>query len=224
MRTLAEQLLIRYGGRRFGAIARVLNERAALYDGLFESNIEGRPYVGFNAVVLTADERDRLARLTEIFNTVMTKALTAVVQESSLVLRSLGWPENLEYYLRHEPVNRFLTPIGRFDFALDTDGEWRLMEFNSDTPSGAQEVTLVEERQWPHLARLEPGRLARLNPAIASQLTQSLYEESPVRARPARGRHWPVSATSRRFSGSGPLPDRPGAGFVLRPNAGRTRS
>jgi glutathionylspermidine synthase len=51
------------------------------------------------------------------------------------------------------------------------------MEFNSDTPSGSQEVTLVEERQFRYLQRLD-GRLARLNPAIADAMRQALTDEA----------------------------------------------
>ncbi len=177
MRTLARALTARYSPRRFCTTVRVLNEHAALHDGLFESNVYGRPYVGFGAVVLTEAERDDLARLTNAFNTIMMKAMTAIVQEPAATLRALGWPENLEYTLRREPLNRTLTPLGRFDFALDTAGQWQLMEFNSDTPSGAQEITLVEERQWPLLARLERG-LARLNPSIGPAMARALYDEA----------------------------------------------
>lgn len=184
MRTLAQQLSNHYSPRRLGAMVRVLNERAALHDGLFESNVRGRPYVSFNGLVLTAAERDQVAELSNAFNLIMTKALAAIVEESSVKLRALGWPENLEYALRHEPLNRTLTTLGRFDFAQDTDGEWRLMEFNSDTPSGAQEISRVEERQWPYLARLEPGRLARLNPAIGDAMAQALYREATFAPEP----------------------------------------
>ncbi|HEX2915436.1 MAG TPA: glutathionylspermidine synthase family protein [Chloroflexia bacterium] len=185
MRTLAQQLTQRYSARRLCAFVRALNEHAALQDGLFESNVLGQPYVGFGGIVLTAQEKETLAGLTEAFNAIMTKALAALVEEPGPVLRKLGWPENLEYALRREPLNRTLTPVGRFDFALDTAGEWRLMEFNSDTPSGSQEVSRVEERQWSYLANLEPGRLARLNPVIARTMAQALYDEAMFDPAPA---------------------------------------
>lgn len=177
MKTLARQVLEHYSPRRFCGVVRLLNEHAALHDGLFESNVQGRPYVGFNGLVLTASERNELVYLTEAFSAIMTKALAAIVEAPPAVLRALGWPEHLEYALRHEPPNRSLTPIGRFDFALDRAGVWRLMEFNSDTPSGSQEVTLVEERQWPYLSRLS-ARLSRLNPNIGPDMAHALYQEA----------------------------------------------
>ncbi len=177
MRTLARQLIQKYSPARFGAIVRLLNERAALNDGLYESNVRGRPYVGFGGLVLSRQERDKLAYLTEAFSSIMTKAMSAIVAEPPSGLWALGWPEHLEHALRHEPPNRFLTPLGRFDFALDKAGVWRLMEFNSDTPSGAQEISRVEARQWPYLQRLEDG-LERLNPAIEQTMAQALYDEA----------------------------------------------
>ncbi len=187
MRTLVEPLLQCYSQQRLCGLIRLVNEHAALHDSLFESNVQGRPYVGLGALVLTQTERADLLRLTEGFNTIFTKAMTAIVQESSETLRLLGWPENLEFALRREPLNRSLTPLGRFDFALDTAGVWRLMEFNSDTPSGAQEITLVEKRQWPYLQRVQPGQLARLNPQIAEDMLQALYDEALYAPEPPNG-------------------------------------
>jgi glutathionylspermidine synthase len=177
MRSLAGQLYRRYSPRRFCNIVRLLNEHASLHDGLFESNVYGRPYVSFGGLVLSPAERAELAELTRVFYSVYEKAMREIIRESSARLRSLGWPENLEHALRREPANLFLTPLGRFDFALDTAGVWRLMEFNSDTPSGSQEVTLVEERQFRYLQRLD-GRLARLNPVIEDAMRQALTDEA----------------------------------------------
>lgn len=192
MRTLARELLQRYSEKRLCAVIRALNERAALHDSLFESNLRGRPYVSFNGLVLTESERQTIQNLTEAFNTIMSKALAAIVEESPETLRALGWPAHLDHALRYEPLNRTLTPLGRFDFVKDTQGEWHLLEFNSDTPSGAQEITLVEERQWSYLKNLRPGKIARLNPQIANTMAQALIQEAlfapePPGAEPAQG-------------------------------------
>ncbi len=191
MRSLARQLHQRYSPRRFCDIVRLLNEHAALHDGLFESNVFGRPYVSFGGLVLCQSERDELAELTTTFNNIYSKAMDAIVRETSESLRALGWPENLENSLRREPLNLYLTPLGRFDFALDTAGVWRLMEFNSDTPSGAQEVTRVEERQFRYLKLLDEG-LARLKPDIEVSMLRALADEAlfapePEGALPSEG-------------------------------------
>lgn len=191
MRSLARQLHQRYSPRRFCDIVRLLNEHAALHDGLFESNVFGRPYVSFGGLVLSQAEKAKLTELTTVFYCIYIKAMEAIVRETSESLRALGWPENLENTLRREPLNLFLTPLGRFDFALDMDGIWRLMEFNSDTPSGAQEVTQVEERQFRYLHLLD-NSLARLNPAIEEAMVRALADEAlfapePAGAEPSEG-------------------------------------
>lgn len=187
MRTLASELLARYSEKRLCAVIRALNERAAIHDSLFESNLRGRPYVSFNGLVLTQFERNIICNLTEAFNVIMTKAMAAISEETPETLRALGWPAHLDHPLRDEPLNRTLTPLGRFDFVQDTAGNWHLLEFNSDTPSGAQEITLVEERQWPYLKNLLPGKLARLNPQISDTMAQALIQEALFAPEPRGG-------------------------------------
>jgi glutathionylspermidine synthase len=192
MKTLARELLDKYSPQRLCAVVRLLNERAAIDDGLFESNLRGRPYVSFNGLLLSESERDKLQELVTGFNGIYTKALAALVNESSETLRAMGWPAHLEYILRNEPLNRTLTPIGRYDFVQDTSGHWHLLEFNSDTPSGAQEITLVEERQWRYLKSALPGKIARLNPQIGERMASALYDEAlyapvPLNAEPDAG-------------------------------------
>lgn len=165
---------------RFANIARTLNTWAALIPGgLIESQVRGQPYVGFNALVLNQTERDELAQLTYIFGQVWLKALTAIVSDSTSDLSLLGWPTALDFPLRSEPPNRWLTALGRFDFALDPDNHWQLLEFNSDTPSGAQEASLIEARSLPLLTRFcRNYQLARLNPSIGTAMAQALLDEA----------------------------------------------
>ncbi len=176
MRTLSHELLAKLGEKRFVNTALAFNDRAAVCDGLIESRVRGQAYIGLNAVVLSPDELTELKRLTALFGDIMTKALQAIVNSNTEELKKLGWPAELVYPLQNEPPNRWLTPIGRFDFAQDRQGIWQLMEFNSDTPSGSQEVTLVEERLWRFLGRV--SEVARLNPEIGAQMTKALWDEA----------------------------------------------
>jgi glutathionylspermidine synthase len=183
MRTLTEQLL-EIGERRYKFAALALNDHAAITDGLIESRVQGQLYAGLNALVLTPREKAELEQLTLIFARIMDKAMGQIATRlSTAELEALGWPEMLAYALKNEPLNRWLTSIGRFDFALDTRGVWQLMEFNSDTPSGAQEVTLVEERAWKILRHIDG--IARLNPAIGEKIiaairAEALYPPVPI--------------------------------------------
>ncbi len=165
---------------RFVQIARALNTWAALVPGgLIESQVRGQPYVGFNALVLGQTERDELAHLTHVFGQVWFKALAAIVSDPTSDLTLLGWPTALNFPLRSEPPNRWLTALGRFDFALDPDGHWQLLEFNSDTPSGAQEASLIEARSFGLLSRFSRNyHLARLKPNIGLAMAQALLDEA----------------------------------------------
>lgn len=175
MRSLANEILTCYA-RQFKARVQVLNEWAALYGGMLESNVAGKPYIGYNAILLTRQERDELEKITTIFGRIMTKAMQAIVEAGPQTYRKLGWPELLDYALCYEPLNRYLTAVGRFDFLFEQGGTWQLLEFNSDTPSGSQEVTLVEQRLFRLLSPLAP--VARLNPNIGQDMAQAFYDEA----------------------------------------------
>ncbi len=48
--------------------------------------------------------------------------------------------------------------IGRFDFVQDSTGQWWLLEFNADTPSGIREGIVVRpltERSDPQICRVQ---------------------------------------------------------------------
>ncbi|MEI7554790.1 glutathionylspermidine synthase family protein [Candidatus Chlorohelix sp.] len=176
MYSLIERLLKIYP-RRYATMAVAFNDRAAICDQLIESRVEGQIYTGLNGLVLTAYEKDSLIKLTSLFASIMSKAMGIIVTElSDTELEELGWPPSLAYALRHEPPNRWLTPIGRLDFGLDESGNWQLMEYNSDTPSGSQEVTDVEARLWKALRCCEG--VARLNPLIGENMLEALHQEA----------------------------------------------
>ncbi len=175
MHSLAREILDQYH-RQFSYRQRIINEWAALKGGLFESNVGGSPYVGLNALVLSSPEKISLEKISNSIGGIMARALEEIIKEGPKTFRQLGWPENLDYALINEPLNLFLTAIGRFDFLLDLDGCWRLLEFNSDTPSGSQEVTLIEEKLFPFLSRL--ARVKRLNPQIKREMAEALLNEA----------------------------------------------
>lgn len=175
MRSLANEIKKHYK-KQFAARVTALNDWAALYGELTESYVGGEPYIGYNAIVLSEAERDELVKVSESFGRIMTKAMVAIVEAGPEVYRRLGWPELLDYALRYEPPNRYLTLCGRFDFAHNPSEGWQILEYNSDTPSGSQEVTVVEERLFKQLAKLAP--VARLNLNIEQDLVQAFYEEA----------------------------------------------
>lgn len=105
----------------------------------------GEPYPALNAIVLTAAEHAQLVRLTETFARIFEKAVAIVAADAGLLER-LGFPWLVIELLQRERLAEPDRPLvlGRFDFLLDTDGRWQLLEYNADTPSGARETAVVE--------------------------------------------------------------------------------
>jgi glutathionylspermidine synthase len=175
--TLCESLIKRYP-QRYVSLALALNERAAVQAGLIESRLPGGlPYVSLNGLILTPPESAKIKYLTNQFGTIYTKTMHALVTSADdATLKALGWADHLVYALRHEPPNRFLTTIGRFDYVQDISGNWHVLEFNSDTPSGSQEVTLVEALTLPFLRRV--ANVQSINPTIGQAMMQALADEA----------------------------------------------
>lgn len=202
MYTLAELLLKRYP-RRYAPLVTALNERAAVQGGLIESRLPGGyPYVSLNGLILSSEECAEIKRLSNNFGSIYAKAMHALVTSADdTTLKALGWAEYLNYPLRHEPPNYFLTTIGRFDYVADKQGNWHILEFNSDTPSGSQEVTLVENLILPVLQRV--AKVQSINPQIGNDMVQALAKEAG---------YPPVPAGFKEFFG--PF-HRPVVGFMV---------
>ena len=110
----------------------------------------GEPYPALNAVMLTPAEHAQLVRLTTTFGRVFEKAIAALASDADALLR-LGFPWLAIELLRQEPEHSTLR-LGRFDFLLDRGGQWQLLEYNADTPSGVRETVKVESLIARHLA------------------------------------------------------------------------
>jgi glutathionylspermidine synthase len=109
----------------------------------------GEPYPALNGIVLSRDEHRALAALTRDFGAVFHKAVAAL-QRDGPALERLGFPwVALELLSREAPDEPLL--LGRFDFVLDRGGDWQLLEYNADTPSGARETVAVERVVAGHL-------------------------------------------------------------------------
>ncbi|HLI25677.1 MAG TPA: glutathionylspermidine synthase family protein [Chloroflexota bacterium] len=147
--------------------------RAAFRYYLYDNTVAGERYLALDALTLSPALHARLVAATETLARVFQRAVHAVRRERALVER-LGFNWAVAEMLAHEPVGPWLSPIGRFDFLLDRTGEWRLLEYNSDTPSGIREAlgaghllaTAVGHR-WPRPSAVLGYRLRR---AFARQL------------------------------------------------------
>jgi glutathionylspermidine synthase len=133
----------------------------------------GEPYPALNGVVLTAGQHRRLVRLTTLFAAVFEKAAAALAQDAA-ALERLGFPWVAVELLAHEdPATPLL--LGRFDFLLDKDGRWQVLEYNADTPSGARETIRTESVIAAHLGPL-CAPYARSGPHLQTTLVRAFAQ------------------------------------------------
>src|SRR4051794_25258026 len=145
---------------------------AALSYFLYDNTVAGERYLALNALVLDQTTLTALVTATEVLGRVFARA-TRAVQHDRATLERLGFPWAVAEMLVHEPEGPLLSPLGRFDFLRDVAGEWRLLEYNSDTPSGVRETVGAERLIYRALGR--PGLHQRLGALLAPR-TRRAFE------------------------------------------------
>lgn len=101
----------------------------------------GEPYPAVNGVVLTQDQHRTLSSITSTFAGIFEKAVDALCRDTALLER-YGFPWVATELLVREAAGPLA--LGRFDFMLDRERGWQLLEYNADTPSGPRETVVVE--------------------------------------------------------------------------------
>src|SRR4051812_26778805 len=144
---------------------------AALRYYLYDNTVAGERYLALNALVLEPAVLATLVAATETLGRAFARA-ARTVQRDRPTLERLGFPWAVAEMLRHEPEAPMLSPLGRFDFLLDEAGEWRLLEYNSDTPSGVRETAGAERLIYRALGR--QGQYRRLGGGLA-RLTRRAF-------------------------------------------------
>ncbi len=183
MHTLAAAWLAAHGEAAYRARWTAYLEEAALRYFLYDNTVAGERYLALDALVLEPATCARLRVATETLGRVFARA-TRAVQRDRATLEQLGFPWAVAEMLQYEPEAPLLSPVGRFDFLLDAAGEWRLLEYNSDTPSGVRE-TIGGERLIYH-ALGEPGRHRRLGARLAPRLRAAFARLLASAPRPVR--------------------------------------
>jgi len=144
--------------------------------GLSELNLDscagGRRYLSLAALSLTAGEARQLRDVTTRFAKLLDQAVNGIVEDPDW-WSALAWPWPAIELARQEPPQPSL--YGRFDCLLDERGDWQIIEYNADTPSGGREASGLEPaiaKLFPHLRRLSPGLRSHLASAITSRIAQ----------------------------------------------------
>jgi glutathionylspermidine synthase len=142
----------------------------------------GRRYLSLTALALTPDEVAQLRALTNRFSTLFGRAVDGILADSDW-WPSLAWPWPAIELARQEPAHPggLASLFGRFDYLLDLSGNWQVIEYNADTPSGGREASGLE----PAVARLFPS-LRRIESRLADRLARALVNRIRQHARPVR--------------------------------------
>ncbi|GAA4717089.1 glutathionylspermidine synthase family protein [Brevibacillus fulvus] len=109
--------------------------------------------------------REQLAEATERLARIYGKVLPVLQQSDSALLRELGIPEAALAACRLQ-VHELPTLVGRFDFAQTAEG-LKMLEFNSDTPTGIVEAFHVNQHICDAYGAKNP------NQGMAKQLTEA---------------------------------------------------
>jgi glutathionylspermidine synthase len=180
--TLAPEHLAR-DPAAYGARWTTYLHEAALRYFLYDNTVAGERYLALNALVIDRAAVERLVAATETLGRVFARA-TRAVQHDRPTLERLGFPWPVAEMLLHEPAAPLLSPLGRFDFLVDEQGEWRLLEYNSDTPSGVRETIGAERLIYRALGRR--GRDVRLGARLAARTRRAFARLLAAAPRPVR--------------------------------------
>lgn len=142
--------------------------------GLRQLNLDawaaGRRYLSLTRVCLSADEARQLRDVTVRFARLIDLAVEGMLADPDW-WSALAWPWPAIELARQEPPHPGgqSSLYGRFDCLLDASGNWQVIEYNADTPSGGREATGLERA----IARLQPGPRP-LSATLSSQLVATL--------------------------------------------------
>jgi len=152
--------------------------------GLGQLNLDvwagGRRYLSLAALCLTPAEAVQLRDVTVRFSGLLDQAVDGILEDPDW-WSSLAWPWPAIELARQEPPHpgRQASLYGRFDCLLDERGDWQVIEYNADTPSGGREASGLE----PAIAKLFP-KLRGLSPGLRSHLVSALTKRNAQHPRP----------------------------------------
>lgn len=112
-------------------------------DGIFTwDRLYGEEYALADVYAISRQDRDELACASERLGRVFARTVQVAQKADDELLRVLGIPEAAWNAVRLPGWEETTTVIGRFDFARTLDG-WKMLEYNSDTPTGIVEAFYV---------------------------------------------------------------------------------
>lgn len=98
------------------------------------------------ALVITKEEHEELARLTEALDN-ETRTAELVLNKERKLVRSLALPKKIRHEIKnmqnYDPEKHIR--LMRYDFHPTQDGKWAVSEVNSDVPGGFAEASLMPQ-------------------------------------------------------------------------------
>ncbi|WP_236707950.1 glutathionylspermidine synthase family protein [Brevibacillus choshinensis] len=141
-------------------------------EGVFTwDRMYGEEYALADIHLITKSFREELAEATNRLGNIYAKVVPVLQQADDSLLRELGVPEQALAAVRIVVSQSLPTVIGRFDFAHTTEG-LKMLEYNSDTPTGIVEAFYVNGRACRFFDLEDPneGMNAQMAPAFGKLL------------------------------------------------------
>lgn len=153
------------------------DRRDALYGPLREEGIftwdwmYGEEYALADLHLIPASFREELATATTALGRIFAKVTPVLQQADDALLLELGVPQQALQAVRTTVLRKLPTAIGRFDFAK-TEAGLKMLECNSDTPTGIVEAFYVNEHACRFFGVTNPnaGMDGQLRQAFAKLL------------------------------------------------------
>ncbi|MFN8522381.1 MAG: glutathionylspermidine synthase family protein [Chloroflexota bacterium] len=163
--------------RQYQRFLRRAQVRALMADHL----VAGEPYPALNALVVTRRDHEALADAVVPLSRAFVKAGRVVARDPATVV-AMGFPWMAAELLAAETA--MLPLLSRFDFVVDGNGRWWVLELNADTPSGVREAIGMD----PLVAELRPeaSPLAQPSAALGKLLTQAFVDRVGQQTTPSR--------------------------------------
>lgn len=163
------------------------DRREALYGPLREEGIftwdcmYGEEYALADLHRLDAGELQEMRSAAEALGRIYAKTVAVVQQGGPELWAELGLPEAAFGAVRLRLDETVPTLIGRFDFARTADG-WKMLEFNSDTPTGIVEAFHVNGRICRAYGERDPNEGCRRQLRDGFQRMLDIYRQAGYRA------------------------------------------
>lgn len=154
-------------------------------EGVFTwDQMYGEEYALADILDITAEFREEILEATRRLGQIFARVVPILQQAEDSLLRELGVPDQALDAVRLATAQAPPTTVGRFDFAQTADG-LKMLEYNSDTPTGIVEAFYVNGRACRFFGRRDPnagmeGQIAAAFARMLDVYRQQGYETEHI--------------------------------------------